>query len=282
MRQRFIYLLTVFVFFFAMFAIPRVIRAQSDEVQATAAVVQVESSTAIDEQRQQLKDTYRTQILEYQKLYREFSLSKAEFEQLQTLASLEKAVTSTRDVFRARDELLITYVQQLAFELAASPNYTDANTIAVTNQLQQLEQDLNAHLQLVINSQDRQALTERADSFVALADSLQALSAQTRIAILLGRFRASAGLVQQLTADVKQAHLDNPVSAIDQGERQRAYQELSTVEASVQTAWSKSTKIYDDAEKFSAGTYTDFVVSLGPVQSGLLRWYTLLEEAAQL
>ncbi len=89
-------------------------------------------------------------------------------------------------------------------------------------------------------------------------------------------------MAQQLTQEVKSAHEQNPVSALKQGERQRAYQELTSIEAVVQTAWDTSVTAYNKEASNNADGYSRFIVTLSPIQTGLIRWYTLLEQTSQL
>lgn len=243
---------------------------------------EVPSEVNIEIERQALKALYREQIQAYQSSYRKFSLAKTQFQKLATLASLEEAVTSTREVFSSRNTVLITYLDQLFLELKVNPSYDDEIRQEYLNKITQLRTELVSFNQLVLNSQDRQALAQRAEGFIPLGTELQAISVQTRKLLFLGKFRSSAGMAQQLTEEIKASHEANPVSALKQGERQRAYQELSSADAVVQAAWDKTVLQYKNEKDFSNQAYTAFIATLSPLQSGLIRWYTLLEQAAQL
>jgi hypothetical protein len=263
------------------------VAAQTEELTPTVTTIEesVDETTEeknIEDERQALKALYRDQIQAYQNSYRNFSLAKTQFQNLATLASLEEAVLSTREVFSARNIVLITYLDQLFLELTVNPSYDEEIRQEYLNKIKQLRAELVTFNQLVINSQDRQALAERAVGFIPLGTELQAISVQTRKLLFLGKFRSSAGMAQQLTQEIKASHEANPVSALKQGERQRAYQELTSADAVVQTAWDKSVLQYQTEEDFSNQAYTAFIVTLSPLQSGLIRWYTLLEQAAQL
>ncbi len=262
------------------------VTAQTDEV--TNPVTSIEDSAEVtrevdtETKRQALKALYREQIQAYQTNFRKFSLAKTQFQNLATLASLEEAVLSTREVFSSRNIVLITYLDQLFLELAVNPSYDEEIRQTYLNKITQLRAELVSFNQLVLNSQDRQALAERAVGFIPLGAELQAISVQTRKLLFLGKFRSSAGMAQQLTLEIKASHEANPVSALKQGERQRAYQELNSADTVVQTAWDKSVLQYQTDEDFSNQAYTAFIVTLSPLQSGLIRWYTLLEQASQL
>ena len=256
----------------------------SAQVPTDAVATQIESSQSIDieSQRQVFRQQYRIQIQAYQEMYRQFSVVKSQFQKLETLASLEEAIVGTREVMRARDELLIAYLDLLYFELQVSPSYQEETKQEFLNRITQLKNNLVTFNQLVLNSQDRQAIAERVVGFVALGEELQELSFQTRKIIFLGKFRASAGMAQQLTQEVKNTHEQFPVSALKQGERQRAYQELDSIETVVQSAWDKSILAYSDEKSYYADSYSRFVVTLSPIQTGLIRWYALLEQSSQL
>ena len=258
------------------------VTAQTQEATDSATSVANTTDVITEAERQSLKSLYREQIQAYQNSYRKFSLAKTQFQNLATLASLEEAVLSTREVFSSRNIVLITYLDQLFLELTVNPSYDEEIRQEYLNKIKQLRAELVTFNQLVLNSQDRQALAERAVGFIPLGTELQAISVQTRKLLFLGKFRSSAGMAQQLTQEIKTSHEANPVSALKQGERQRAYQELTSADTVVQTAWEKSVLQYQTDEDFSNQAYTAFIVTLSPLQSGLIRWYTLLEQAAQL
>lgn len=241
-----------------------------------------DSKVDLEQQRQSLRDTYRAEIQAYQASYRKFALAKAQFQKLETLASLEEAVASTREVFIARNAVLLTYLDQLNFELQFNPSYDDEIKQTTLNKIADIKNNLLTYDQLVINSQDRQALAERATGFIPIGDEIRQLSDQTRKLVFLGKFRASAGLAQQLTQEVKDLQAQNPVSALKQGERQRAYQELASADTVVQTAWQKSVLAYQNRRDYSNETYTTFIATLTPLQSALIRWFTLLEQTMKL
>ena len=258
------------------------VTAQTQEATDSATSVANTTDVITEAERQSLKSLYREQIQAYQNSYRKFSLAKTQFQNLATLASLEEAVLSTREVFSSRNIVLITYLDQLFLELTVNPSYDEEIRQEYLNKIKQLRAELVTFNQLVLNSQDRQALAERAVGFIPLGTELQAISVQTRKLLFLGKFRSAAGMAQQLTQEIKTSHEANPVSALKQGERQRAYQELTSADTVVQTAWEKSVLQYQTDEDFSNQAYTAFIVTLSPLQSGLIRWYTLLEQAAQL
>ncbi|MCA9372647.1 hypothetical protein KC921_00945 [Candidatus Woesebacteria bacterium] len=237
---------------------------------------------SLDDQRAALQQLYREQIQAYQTAYRQFSLAKSQLQQFETLASLEGAVAASRSVFISRDELLLTYLDQLLLELNNSPSYEEGANQELVAKISQLRSELTAFNQLVTNSQDRQAIAERAEGFIPIAAQIQEYSTRTRIVLLLGRLNASAGTAQQLTIAVKQDHEANPVSAVKQGERQRAYQELTTADDIVHKAWDKMVSAYVDAGVIRENTYADVAILASPVQASLLRWYTLLEQTAKL
>lgn len=240
------------------------------------------SDEEIENERVRLRGVYKEQILQYQTAYRQFSLTKADFKKLDTLASLEKAIIATREAYRSRNELLLTYIDQLLLELYHTPSFEQATTSEYVNRFLQLKIEVGRYNQLVINSQDRQALRERADGFIPIAKEIQELSHKARIQLLLGKLRSSSGLAQQITQEVKDAHASNPVSATKQAERQRAYQELTAADAAVEEAWTNSLTELGKIKVYSADTYATFIATLNPIQSRLLRWYSLLDQASQL
>lgn len=206
-------------------------QAQSDSATASpeATTVPVDTifhKTQNTERIQELLVLYQGEVEDYRKLEREFQINKAQFQKLNTLQSLEEAVQSTKKVMISRDMVLITYFELLH----ASLEETEGIEVTLKAQnLKNLEDRINTlkdHQKKVEDTTDRAGIADRVTEFVPIAKTI-GTSAYSSIALIVtGNLQAVYDKSVILYSDIKKYHTDHPVSAVKQGERNRAYTEI--------------------------------------------------------
>lgn len=237
---------------------------------------------AYQQERDSLRSLYRDQIQAYQLAYRQYTLDKAQYEQLQTLAALDALVVSTRAALQRRAEVLTTYVDLLHLELRYAPSDSPEAKQELLRQLETMRADLQAQTQLIVSSQDRDAIAERVAGFAQLYTQLESLSFATRKALLLGKVRYAHAIAQNQLAALATQYQENPTTPLKQGERQRAIREIEREFEQTTEQW----QYIDDRVLSKASEpkrqFEQLKPLLGTLQSSTVRIYTLLEEAAQL
>lgn len=143
------------------FAVPIVVVAQEQ-------VTPISQKNSIIEEIAEVRRTYKGQLAEYRQSYNQYVISKGQFEQLNTLASLEIAVQDFREVMSLRSQVLLTYLKLIELELLEADGINLEEKTLALDQTKELQRDLRAHKDLVDNAIDRQAVNRVAQDFVLL------------------------------------------------------------------------------------------------------------------
>jgi len=179
------------------------------------------------EEIKRLKILYQEQVEKYRELERTFYIDNAQFKQLNTLQSLEKAVVSTRQVMLARTDVLITY-----FELVrASVEDTEGIELSKKNQvitesIANIEA-LRSHREAVEKTVDRDGANARSDEFDLLRAEFEATAHLAIALITAGDIQSIYDKSRLIYDDILILHQEHKVSALRQAERDRAYTQVN-------------------------------------------------------
>ena len=178
------------------------------------------------ERIKELFDLYLARVEKHREIDKRFRVSKAQFEKLSTLQSLEEAIGATREAFISRDEVLITYLELLD----ASLEDTAGVDIQIKQQtLQNLEKmiiELRAHLEKTKTTTDRATIATRADEFALLHEQILSVAAVARAQIVVGTLQNVYDKTRLIYDQVRAEQAAQEVSALKLQERQRAYAEV--------------------------------------------------------
>lgn len=234
------------------------------------------------QERDSLRNLYREQIQSYQVANRQYTLDKAQFKQLQTLASLDTLVGSTRSVMKRRAEVLITYLDLLHLELRYSPSADVELKQAILRQIESLREELQIESQLIIDSPDRDSLNERTENFPQLYNRIEELSYLVRLNILLGKMRYIYVISQDKFSILKDENQLENISAIKLSERQRAIREIEREYVGIDTQWQEVEQELARNQQKPKDLYLDLLPLISNIQSGVIRLFTLLGEVSRL
>lgn len=177
---------------------------------------------------------YQAEVEDYRKKEREFSLAKAEYEQLQTLLALEKAVQSTQVVMLARTKVLITYLEMVRLAIDNSTGIDLPLKAGLQARLDQRVDQLRQHQQVVSTSDNRQAVAARADEFAQLNAPIRSETQLVLNTMALGKVQTLVDKIGILYADVKEYYKTNPGSAVASAQRARAYGQVDVIQQSLE------------------------------------------------
>lgn len=178
------------------------------------------------ERIQELFDLYVARVERHRELDRAFRVSKAQFEKLNTLQSLEEAIEDTRAVMISRDEVLITYLELLH---ASLDDTAGVDVQIKLDTLQRLEDEINGlkvHLAATQETTDRVGIADRADEFIPIAGSVTSVAGVARAQIVVGTLQNVYDKIVIIYAQVQEEHAATEVSALKQQQRNRAYAEV--------------------------------------------------------
>lgn len=163
-----------------------------------------------DERYLQLRDDYLFQISEYRTAENRFNLDSAEFYQLQTLASREKAVQSMRPVLKTRAMVSKTYLTALEYLLRNSQGIDVTDKELTLQKHQQSQNYLQSFINDVDSLTDRDAVNQASVEFETEGLRL-ILETQFRTLTLLslGRVQASYDQLELATEEFKTDYVAN-------------------------------------------------------------------------
>ncbi|PIY79478.1 MAG: hypothetical protein COY81_02300 [Candidatus Pacebacteria bacterium CG_4_10_14_0_8_um_filter_43_12] len=175
----------------------------------------------------QLRELYQDQVEKYSSLERQYLISKAQYEKLNTLQSLEEAIQSSREVMLSRTDVLITYFELMRASLDDTEGVELSEKDRLTGNMINYILKLRAHRQDVLNSKIREDITARADEFATLSAPFESTAYQSMALIRIGDIQAVYDKSLIIYKDILQYHVDNPTNLLRQAERDRAYREVN-------------------------------------------------------
>lgn len=169
---------------------------------------------------------YQDQVEKYAASEREYRISKAQFQKLNTLQSLEEAIVKTREVMLHRDDVLITYSEMVRAHLQETDGVEISLKTASDTDLETLILALKEHHQKLEGTQDRDALKQRVLEFIPISQTINN-KIYTAIALIsLGDLQTVYDRSLIVYREIRELHAQTPTSALRQEERNRAYREV--------------------------------------------------------
>jgi hypothetical protein len=145
-------------------------------------VALAQNSPAITEKKSivneiaEVRRTYKGQLAEYRTAESKFTITKTQFEQLGTLASLEVAVQDTREVMFLRNQALLTYLKLMELELLEADGINLEEKNIALDGTRTLQKSFTTHQASVKKAVNRVAVGLAADDFEILAPQVAVLS----------------------------------------------------------------------------------------------------------
>lgn len=198
MLKRSIVLTSIFLFFFCGFS---VVSAQEESVDQVEPTTQAQTVSAA-ELKTQAQASYRANLEAYRNDLRQYTISKTQFTQLQTLAALEDAIAATRKVMLSRATVLEVYIQLLQLELQQVQSFPEELKQEKMTALQSLRDELTAHKELVTNTSDRAGIAQRAEEFVDLSANSTQLAYDVLSRIKLAKIKTVYLLSLEFTDEI--------------------------------------------------------------------------------
>jgi len=112
-----------------------------------------------------LRKLYRDQIEAYRNSYKNFTVAKTNYTNVDTLTSLEEAVRATRVVMENRTKVLITYLELLVATLEDTSGVELNLKEDSLKQLNSMVMALKIHQEDVVLAKDRLAVNNLSDNF---------------------------------------------------------------------------------------------------------------------
>jgi hypothetical protein len=156
---------------------------------AIAAEQPISQKASISDEISEVRRTYKGQLAEYRQANDQYVIAKGQFQQLNTLASLEVAVQDFRKVLSLRDQVLLTYLKLIELELLEADGINLEEKDVSLEDTKDLQRDFLAHKDLVDNAIDRVAVNQVAADFELLSPRIVNLSNHASSLLKIGKMQ---------------------------------------------------------------------------------------------
>lgn len=203
-----------------------VVLVLSGQVHQVSAQDEISQKEQLTQEIDSLKKLYRDSVESYRLAEQEFVVAKGQYQQLNTLASLENAVQKTKAVLISRNQVLEVYLELVLTTLEDTSGVNLDQQSQVSSQISDTINDLRDYRQSLEESSDRNGVNQRADEFEELSDQVVSVAHKGMALIMIGRVQNVYDLSRLLHQDVKNAQEELELSTLKRQELERANQEI--------------------------------------------------------
>jgi hypothetical protein len=230
------------------------------------------------EEIQKLLKLYQDQVEKYSVSEREYRTAKAQFFKLETLQSLEEAITKTRQVMLDRDDVLITYAELVRAHLQDTDGVEISLKTAADSDLEALIIALKEHREKVAATKDREEMKRRAQEFALITKAINERLSVAISLISLGDLQTIYDRNKLIYTEIKQLHTTTPTSALRQEERERAYREVDQAVEKVRLDLEVARISLQTKEGKARGTNSESITKFKSISAGHNRVLDYLKE----
>ena len=242
------------------------------------------TKTTDSTRQKELETLYQALIEDYGVKARQFGLSRAQWQSVQTLRALEEAVLATNAVMTARTRTLITYFELLLEVLENTRGIEltlkQSRAATLTARIEWLRQ----HQEQLAQAVDRDGVNQKADEFSAEAEVIVVEAEQALMLIRLGQIQSTFDRINGLYERILVRNTAQPGNATQEVERKRAYVQVEILRDEIQSELSTARESLD-AKTAPRGrvqdSYPAFVGSLESPYVKISQYLLYLEELAR-
>lgn len=230
-----------------------------------------------------LREKYRTDLSIYRTDERDYQVAKEQYNKLQTLASLEVAVQSTRKVLISRVSVLQDYLAILKLMLSETSGIDVGEKTQLLQELDTAQARLKVHQQLVEQAIDRNLILNAVKDFNTISQDLTTVSYKSLSYLSYGRLQTVYDKTLVVRNEVAAQLEEREKNGLALGEKRRALDEIDR-----NLAATKDSLIGIHAgflpvqgrpkPNFTSDTFGQTVTALSQVYADLLRNLTFLRE----
>lgn len=229
-----------------------------------------------------LTASYKSYLAQYRNLEGQYQVSVSQYYQVQTLASLEKAVQDVRQTMLIRNQVIDTYLKILRLTLTDTHGVNiDDKNVAINN-LSATEKSLENFQSSLENSQDRVNLQLRIEEFTGMEEQIESVSYHALGLIAFGRLQTSYDQTVSLLSLVNE-RVEERNSGVLLSEKQRAIdeirQKLLTTKALLDENYQDG--LIKENNEYSSSSYNRLLEDLDDVYVNMLQIHGYIEEVLQ-
>ncbi len=255
-----------------------------EEVQDNSVPEQIFNKKRTSERIPELKTLYRDQVEAYRQAYKDFTIAKTNYFNVQTLTALEEAVASTRTVMDSRSKVMITYLEFLVATLEDTSGVELSLKQESLKQLNSMVVALRIHREDIALVKDRAGVNNLADSFVPYAQQYEQVVYKAMALIKIGQVQAVYDRAVLTKQEIAKLQESEEVNAVVQAKRERAYHEIERNFGKINSQLNQLNVRINQAkpESFTQSFYERVLEDLEPIFIQLTKALSYLEELLKL
>lgn len=259
----------------AMVLVPSVYAQTENEAATNSAAVPVLVEVVavkpnLEEQIKSAREEYRQALEKYRPLERQYTVSIEQYRRLQTLTSLEEAVSDTRETTIARNDVLAAYLTLLQFLLQNATGIEITQKDIYLSELSIRLDELSRYRNSALGALDRPAIEALDKEFILLGSQIETTAYQVQTLLAIGKLQTvydqAAVLADELSV-LNQQQTDELIQAKDKRAIQEIQDTLTRTKLELDQVIAKVKENND--QDFSRSNYTNFTRQLNTVYANL-------------
>lgn len=229
------------------------------------------------------RKTYVDTLDQYRNKEQKFFVIREQYKQLQTLASLEDAVTASKDVQIARIDTLLAYFNTLQLYVNDLKGADLQKKMDISGRLQQVILELGIAKQHVQKATDRIALDKLSTTYESRNSAYVSVAYATLSLIRIANMQTATDQLGLLSSQVFETIQASSPSANVMSEKQRGYDELARNIGTIKEFITKAMNRYDSnlGNDFTQSSYSQLVDILGSGFTKLKQGESFIKELAK-
>ncbi len=220
----------------------------------------------------ELLESYRTQE-------QIFTVAKAQYVQLNTLASQELAVKETRTLIDIRADIFIVYLDMLEEILSQTKGIPLENKTPQLVKIQLLRESVLLHKNINTSALDRLTLDAESLKFKATITNLQREAYYSLSLIRLGRVQHAFDKLLSVRAEVEKDVMGRDLSSSQRAQKERGFNEIQRTTDLTNTRLTPiASDVFKKQNVRSLGDFSSLTSELNPVFSGINQTVEFLQE----
>lgn len=171
---------------------------------------------------ERLKVSYRGLIENYRNKEKQYEIAKIDFQQLNTLRSLEEALNATREVMVSRTDVLLTYMEIVKLELQDSEGIEIGKKSEAITAIEDQIMYLRSFREMAIAAQNRDQINDLKPEFSQHREAIEESGYYGLSLVLIGRLQAVHDKARIIESDIEILLAEEEVAPLVQAQRERA------------------------------------------------------------
>lgn len=226
-----------------------------------------------------LQKQYLLLLEQYRAQEQTYTVAKAQYQQLNTLASQELAVQETRKLIDIRADVFLVYLDMLIDLLDQTKGIPLENKSPQLVKLRLLKETVQLHKSNNNVALDRFAVDQESQNFTNTIETLQSEAYYTLGLIRVGRVQQAVDKLLVVRDAVENDVMSRQLTSAQKAQKERGFNEIQLVIDNTNTEFTPiKKKVFTDTDIRSLGDFSGLTSELNPVFAGINQTIEYLQE----